>query len=146
MNVTLDDTSPNLNYSSQWRRQPADDDRYFLKTYRASQSKGDTMSLAFTGKPRDRDIAHDLYRLLSRTNSKQSTGSAVYIYGSLGPNHGNYSVQFDNAVQFFPGFSNNFTYQSLLFSRSFGLGTHSVVLTNQQNFWLDVDFVVVTIA
>jgi hypothetical protein len=84
--------------------------------------------------------------LLIHLNSKQCTGSAVYIFGSRGPNHGNYSVQFDDFVQFFPGFSNDFQYQSPLFSRTFASGTHNIVLTNQENFWLDVDFVVIAIA
>ena len=141
MNITLDDTSPSLNYSSQWRRQPAADDHYFLDTYRASQSKGDTMTLTFDGE--HREIVQDRYSLL---NMKHFPGSAIYIYGSRGPNHGNYSVQLDDSVQFFPGFTNDVKYQSLLFSRTFSSGAHTIVLTNQENLWLDVDFVAITIA
>jgi len=84
--------------------------------------------------------------LLIRIDVKHFPGSAVYIFGSRGPNHGNYSVQFDDFVQFFPGFSNDAKYQSLLFSRTFAPGPHSIVLTNQENFWLDVDFVAITVA
>ena len=144
MNITLDDTSPSLNYSSQWRRQPTADDHYFLDTYRASQSKGDTVTLTFDGE--HREIVYALYRLRIRVDLKHFPGSGIYIYGSRGPNHGNYSVQFDDAVQFFPGFSNDVKYQSLLFSRTFTSGPHNIVLTNQENFWLDIDFVAITIA
>jgi len=144
MNITLDDSAPSLNYSSKWRRQPSADDNYFLKTYRASQSKGDTMTLTFDGENHARARARRCS--LIHINVRHFPGSAIYVYGSRGPNHGNYSVQFDDAVQFFPGFSNDVKYQSLLFSRTFTSGPHSIVLTNQENFWLDVDFVAITVA
>jgi hypothetical protein len=66
----------------------------------------------------------------------------------LGPNHGNYSVTFDNAIKFSPGFSTQTLYRQLLFSYSFGttFDTHTVVLRNEEDFWLDLDFMVLTIS
>src|SRR5258706_12639944 len=112
MNITLDDTSPSLNYSPQWRRQPVADDHYFLDTYRASQTKGDTVTLTFDGERESERslVASDRCRSLADSYS-HFPGSAIYIYGSRGPNHSNYSCQFDDFVQYFPGFSNDVKYQ-----------------------------------
>ncbi|KIM21565.1 hypothetical protein M408DRAFT_29470, partial [Serendipita vermifera MAFF 305830] len=65
------------------------------------------------------------------------------------PNHGNYSVTYDSAIKFFAGFSAQTQYQQLLFSRTFGTNyseTHTVILKNEEDYWLDLDFAVLSIA
>lgn len=128
MDITIDDTSPDFVWGAGdvWRAQAPNqgsiNSNYFLSTYHAAQTKGANVSITFVG-------------------------SACQIYGSTGPNHGNYSVTFDNAVKFSPGFSAQSQYRQLLFSHSFGntFDTHTVVLRNEEDFWLDLDFMVLTI-
>ncbi|PVG01224.1 hypothetical protein CPB86DRAFT_120641 [Serendipita vermifera] len=129
MNITVDDTSPNFVWSGGdvWRgqapNQAALNDKYFLRTYHAAQTKGANVSITFVG-------------------------STIQIYGSKGPNHGNYSVTFDSAIRFMPGFAEEFAYQQLLFSHSFGttFETHTVILQNEEDLWMDLDFMVLTIS
>jgi hypothetical protein len=47
-----------------------------------------------------------------------------------------------------PGFAAQTSYQQLLFSHSFGttFDTHTVILQNEEDFWLDLDFMVLTIS
>ncbi|KIM22356.1 hypothetical protein M408DRAFT_291466 [Serendipita vermifera MAFF 305830] len=131
MNFSIDDTSPNFVWSSgadDWKgqapNQVAINSNYFLSTYHATQSKGSNVAITFVG-------------------------AAIQLYGSKGPNHGNYSVTYDSAIKFFAGFSAQTQYQQLLFSRTFGTNyseTHTVILKNEEDYWLDLDFAVLSIA
>ncbi|CAG7850900.1 SubName: Full=Uncharacterized protein {ECO:0000313/EMBL:CCA68253.1} [Serendipita indica DSM 11827] len=127
MNLTADDTSPNFSWSGEWRRQATNqvsiNDNFFLKTYHAAQTKGAKVSITFVG-------------------------SAFQIYGSTGPNHGKYSVTYDGTIKYTTGFAEQARYQQLLFSNIFGTEAerHTVVLQNEEDFWLDLDFMVLTLA
>ncbi|KAI0927743.1 hypothetical protein AcW1_005182 [Taiwanofungus camphoratus] len=133
MNFSLDDSSsPPLSYSGNWAIQsPSDPDlsRFFQGTYHVAQANGATMNLTFQG-------------------------SAIAIYGSKGPGHGNYSVQFDDAIAFFSAYADQTQFQQPLFqhtsSNPSAPAEHFVSFEARfdaaaaQNPWLDVDFVTFT--
>ncbi|KAG8816079.1 hypothetical protein FRC17_000471 [Serendipita sp. 399] len=129
MNITVDDTSPNFIWGSGdvWRVQPPNqvtqNSNFFLNTYHAAQAKNARVSITFVG-------------------------SAFYLYGSTGANHGRYSVTYDGTIKYSSGFSPQTQYRQLLFSNVFGTTaeTHTVVIQNEEDFWFDLDFMVLTIA
>ena len=65
-NITLDDTSPTIVYSSNWAAQFSSNSssisQFFGGTYHSAQANGATANLTFNG-------------------------SAIYIYGTKGPEH-----------------------------------------------------------
>lgn len=72
----------------------------------------------------------------------QFHGSAISIYGAGSANHGNYHVQLDNTT--FPsvnGATTSATFNRTLFSSKITPGFHTVTLTNDQDTYLDVDYV-----
>ncbi|KAK7679656.1 hypothetical protein QCA50_017368 [Cerrena zonata] len=128
MNFTIDDTSPQLIYSTGgWGVQsPSDAQKaqFFQGTYHAAQADGASMNMTLSG-------------------------SAVYLYGSRGPDHGNYSVQFDGSIAFFSAYADKTQYQQLLFSHTFDPSSkspHFISLTAHlsgagvRGDWLDFDF------
>ncbi|KAG8750435.1 hypothetical protein FRC14_000499 [Serendipita sp. 396] len=129
MNITVDDTSPNFIWGSGdvWRAQPPNqvtqNSNFFLNTYHAAQAKNANVTITFVG-------------------------SAFYIYGSTGANHGKYSVNYDGTIKYTSGFSTQTQYRQLLFSNVFGTTaeTHTVVIKNEEDFWFDLDFMVLTIS
>ncbi|EPS94715.1 hypothetical protein FOMPIDRAFT_1026112 [Fomitopsis schrenkii] len=130
MNFTLDDDASQIVYSSGWGIQSPDNsalDEYFERTYHAAEQNGVSVNLTFTG-------------------------SAVAIYGSTGPGHADYTVQFDDTV--LPNqsaWASTTQFQQLLFQRDFSssnvAATHflslKVVFTDRGD-WLDVDFLTFT--
>ncbi|EJD06137.1 uncharacterized protein FOMMEDRAFT_18330 [Fomitiporia mediterranea MF3/22] len=84
-----------------------------------------------------------------RTDGRRDTGSAIYLYGSKGPGHANYSIQFDNFIIFFSASDSQTEYQQPLFGHTFNTsGTHFVSFTAHHdgaNQWLDLDFITITV-
>ncbi|KAI5119583.1 hypothetical protein M0805_006468 [Coniferiporia weirii] len=126
-NLTIDDTSLDIIYSDDWATQSDDDpdvDHFFQSTYHSAQANGSSANLTFTG-------------------------SAIYIYGTKGPEHANYSVQFDNFIIFYSAMAEETQYQEPLFAYSFnGSGDHFVSLTSHAvsgGQWLDLDYITITI-
>ncbi|KAL4245396.1 hypothetical protein ABKN59_010330 [Abortiporus biennis] len=136
MNFTLDDTSAKLTYSPGWGIQTSTDpnlSQFFEGTYHVAQVDGANVNMSISG-------------------------SDVYIFGSKGPGHGNFSVQFDNAVIFLSAYSTQTQYQQLLFHHSFdpsaSSSPHFVSLRAQLTssgggggaggMWFDFDFVTFT--
>ncbi|KAF8519818.1 hypothetical protein JB92DRAFT_3112075 [Gautieria morchelliformis] len=123
-NFTIDDTDATLVYGPGWGVASSNDSalgHYFENTYHATRTSGANVSLTFAG-------------------------VAVYIYGSQGPDHGNFSVRFDSFVQPLSAHADTLSYRQLLFSTQLPSGNHSITLTNTDNSqsWLDVDFVTIT--
>ncbi|KAL5533413.1 hypothetical protein ACEPAF_5189 [Sanghuangporus sanghuang] len=128
-NLTIDDSSTDINYSSNWAVQSSTDDpntdRFFQSTYHSAQGDGASANLTFSG-------------------------TAIYLYGTKGPGHANYSVQFDNFIIFYSANQSETEYQQLLFGQTFNTsGTHFVSLTSRHasstDNWLDLDYITITV-
>ncbi|EJD40093.1 hypothetical protein AURDEDRAFT_187152 [Auricularia subglabra TFB-10046 SS5] len=125
MNVSFDDTSAYITFSPEWRVQPPDDPTRassWQSTYHASQSAGASAKLTFNG-------------------------AGIYLYGSKGPGHANYSVNIDDRVFYLPAYSPTQMFQQLLFGMDLRQGAYTLVLTNESKdpeAWLDIDFFMVT--
>ncbi|KZT03361.1 uncharacterized protein LAESUDRAFT_365987 [Laetiporus sulphureus 93-53] len=130
MNFTLDDDSPDLIYSaSGWGIQSAsnpDLESYFQRTYHVAEADGATVNFTFTG-------------------------SALAIYGSTGPGHADFDVQFDDDVIELSAFAAETQFQQLLFQRFFSspanASSHFISLKAKYTSvgtWLDVDFLTFT--
>jgi len=130
MNFTLDDDSSQIVYSAGWGVQSADNsdlDQYFARTYHVAEQDGASVNVTFIG-------------------------SAIAIYGSTGPDHADYTVQFDDDV--LPNqsaFASKTQFQQLLFQYDFSTGNvagiHFVSLQaifTSRGDWLDVDFLTFT--
>ncbi|KAI0628928.1 hypothetical protein C8Q77DRAFT_1067482 [Trametes polyzona] len=129
-NFTLDDTDPTLTYSANgWATQlPTDPDldEFFDRTYHAAQTDGASMTFTFRG-----------------------VGFAVY--GTKGPGHGKYRVQFDSTVVTLDASAPETAFRQELFAHTFtpanASATHFVNLTavlsgdGVQGRWLDVDYI-----
>ncbi|TYJ57093.1 hypothetical protein B9479_002194 [Cryptococcus floricola] len=142
MNITLDDTSPQLVFSSRndsnltWIQDHTADSLtylYFKKTFMGTRTDGDYMFLAFNG-------------------------TAITIYGAKRSNHGNYSTKLDGqATVYHTGYSATPQFQVPIFQAS-SLSPdmeHQLLLqnwpsytnasgTNNTEWWLDVDYAVIT--
>ncbi|EMD34234.1 hypothetical protein CERSUDRAFT_97493 [Gelatoporia subvermispora B] len=132
MNFTLDDTSPDLAYSPGWAVQSPTDpslSRFFQGTYHTPQIDGATVNFTFTG-------------------------NAVALYGTTGPTHANFSVQFDSSIINLSAYTPQQQYQQVLFQRTFGPSSqtsqHFIQLTavldgqGVLGRWLDLDYVLFT--
>ncbi|KAL5528949.1 hypothetical protein ACEPAG_4923 [Sanghuangporus baumii] len=128
-NLTIDDSSTDIIYSSNWAVQSSIDDpntdRFFQSTYHSAQGDGASANLTFNG-------------------------TAIYLYGTKGPGHANYSVQFDNFIIFYSASQSETEYQQLLFGQTFNTsGTHFVSLTSRHasstDNWLDLDYITITL-
>ncbi|KAH9857401.1 hypothetical protein C2E23DRAFT_927322 [Lenzites betulinus] len=127
-NFTLDDTDPSLSYSSNgWAVQsPTDPDltEFFDETYHAAQADGATMSFTFQG-------------------------TAFALYGSKGPGHGKFQVQFDSTVVNLDASASQTAFRQQLFAHTFSppASTHLVKVTavlsgdGLQGRWMDVDYI-----
>ncbi|KAF4616453.1 hypothetical protein D9613_008415 [Agrocybe pediades] len=121
-NMTVEDTSPILRYSANWR--PADSasdsflDQYSLMSAMVAQQAGETMEFTYFG-----------------TN--------VFVFGAKRPNHGSYEGQFDGgSVDTVNGMSGANQFQTLLFEGgNHTLGTHTVTMRNANAQFFDIDFV-----
>ncbi|KAH8117653.1 hypothetical protein DFH11DRAFT_1038295 [Phellopilus nigrolimitatus] len=126
-NLTIDDTSVDIIYSQNWAVQSAQDpntDQFFQSTYHSAQADGASANITFTG-------------------------SSIYLFGSKGPGHANYSVQFDNLVIYYSGIAETTEYQAPLFGYTFtNYGTHFVSLTSHftpNGEWLDLDYLTISV-
>ncbi|ODO05388.1 hypothetical protein L198_02081 [Cryptococcus wingfieldii CBS 7118] len=139
MNITLDDTSPQFRYFSSgntWVQNHAADpavDRYYKKTFMGTHTDGDYVSLTFNG-------------------------TAITIYGAKRTNHGAYSTQLDGGSTTLQiGYLADVKFQVPIFSAK-SLSSddeHTIILknlpsqtsvsgTNNTEWWLDIDFAVIT--
>ncbi|KAG9083510.1 hypothetical protein FS749_005972 [Ceratobasidium sp. UAMH 11750] len=136
-NVTIDDISPLITYTGQWRD--------------AFNFSGDPFTSRYAG-----NSFHS-----SRTTGSQASfrfnGTSVYIFGAKRGNHGRYSVKLDNEQpQEFDGYApiqpdgTDGIYQVPLYARA-GLtdGLHNITLTNDGETksaqpFVDIDFVIWT--
>ncbi|KZT18544.1 hypothetical protein NEOLEDRAFT_1143261 [Neolentinus lepideus HHB14362 ss-1] len=133
MNYSIDDTNPDISYSSApgWSVQsPSDSDLHsFLGgTYHAADSDGASFNITFGG-------------------------SAVYIYGSKGPGHADYDIVYDDTLlQGNSAYAATTAFQQPLFAHVFDTNTSSgsshfvslIVRYNSTNQWLDVDYITMT--
>ncbi|TCD64707.1 hypothetical protein EIP91_003750 [Steccherinum ochraceum] len=132
MNFTLDDTSSELVYSTnQWSTQPtsgSDSSQFFQETYHVAVEDGAKLNMSISG-------------------------SAFALYGSKGPGHGNFSVQYDDAIIYLSAYSEQSSFQQVLYSQSFDAkhpSPHFVSLTAILNgdgihgSWLDFDYITVS--
>jgi len=124
MNVSFDDTDPFLQYSPDWRVQNPSDPNlplYWQSTYHACQVPGCTFSLTFQG-------------------------AGVYVYGSNGPNHGNFSINVADRFILGSAFSTNPRYQQLLYGTPLKDAQYTVIFNNTSTepAWLDIDFFFLT--
>ncbi|KAH9885079.1 hypothetical protein C8Q73DRAFT_660246 [Cubamyces lactineus] len=132
MNFTLDDSDPSLSFStSDWAIQNSSDpylDRFFDNTYHVAQRDGATISFQFQG-------------------------SGFAIYGSTGPGHAKFSVQYDNVVaNNLDASASQTRFRQQLFAHTFGSESqpHTVKLTavltgvGLAGEWLDVDYITLT--
>ncbi|KIM32155.1 hypothetical protein M408DRAFT_326814 [Serendipita vermifera MAFF 305830] len=128
INTTIDDVSPLITYApaSRWSAGTRNDVKwteYYLNTYTMCSRAGDNATFTFTG-------------------------TGVWLYGALRDNHGLYNVTLDGATVTRDGIgAGEGLYQQVLFGASdLSPGTHTVVLTNNQNSTrlanLDLDFII----
>ncbi|KAF4621261.1 hypothetical protein D9613_000222 [Agrocybe pediades] len=119
--ITLDDTSPMIRYSSDWR--PGSSvrdilaDRYSEKTFTMCQVDGDSFQLEFFG-------------------------TVVGVFGAHRPNHGAYQALLDGI----PATTNNGSsgtdaFMQSLYNGFATLGVHNLTFTNQESRFLDVDYI-----
>lgn len=122
-NTTLEDYSPWITYSTDWRPGTSDSDSladlYSDSSFTLTQTDGATASFSFNG-------------------------SAVTIFGSKRGNHGFYQVTIDGNT--FPPASGQAAdpgqFQVPLFSSPvLDQGLHSVTFTNQGSTFVDIDFI-----
>ncbi|KAF9526515.1 hypothetical protein CPB83DRAFT_857656 [Crepidotus variabilis] len=118
----VEDTSPLLQYSPEWSAGHSENDpladKYTQSTFTLTNVKGASVSFQFYG-------------------------SSVSIFGAVRSNHGKYHVQLDNTT--FPSVSGAATterFNYTLFSSKLDQGLHNVTLMNDENAFLDVDYVV----
>lgn len=129
MNYTLDDDSTLLVFSNGWGVQNSQNpylDQYFLQTYHVAQTDGASLNLTFPG-----------------------SYPYVAIYGSKGPGHADYSVQFDDTVIDLSANTEQTQFRQILFQRALPNITtdHFVRLVanfgQSESAWLDIDYVVI---
>ncbi|KAF4620438.1 hypothetical protein D9613_000214 [Agrocybe pediades] len=121
-NITLEDTSPMIRYSSGWTAGSSINDpladQYSEKTFTLTQKQGESMQFNFYG-------------------------TGVTIFGAVRPNHGLYQAELDSG----PVFTGNGSVNPPLFNQVLYTGGNatldfrSVTLTNQQNAFIDVDYI-----
>ncbi|EIM82243.1 uncharacterized protein STEHIDRAFT_171229 [Stereum hirsutum FP-91666 SS1] len=127
MNFTFDDSEADLLYSSDWETQPSTDPNlssFFQSTYHAATSDGAIVNFTFFG-------------------------SAIFVVGSKGPDHGRFTVQCDDVVA--PNIDAGATttlFQQLLFDYTFPSdGQHFISITAHLadgRDWLDLDYITFT--
>ncbi|KAI0060911.1 hypothetical protein BV25DRAFT_915422 [Artomyces pyxidatus] len=123
MNYTLDDASAYIFYSPNWEVQGNDPDvaSFFQSTYHAALADGASLNFTFLG-------------------------SAIYMYGSRGPQHAQYSVNCDGVVANMTANTSQMGFQQLLYSRDSlnDSAPHTVsivVRTAKEKNWFDLDYV-----
>ncbi|RPD71377.1 hypothetical protein L226DRAFT_208400 [Lentinus tigrinus ALCF2SS1-7] len=132
MNFTVDDADPSFSYSNGWAVQSdsdADRDEFFQSTYHVATADGASMSFQFQG-------------------------SAFTLYGSKGPGHAKYQLQFDSTVVTLDASADETAFRQELFSHAFSSNgssaVHLVKMTailsgdGVKGKWLDVDYITFT--
>ncbi|TDL17151.1 hypothetical protein BD410DRAFT_831667 [Rickenella mellea] len=128
VNITIDDVNPLIAYGpvDSWMEEGPGKDKesplYFDHTRTSTRIPGATASFSFYG-------------------------SAVWLFGVKGDDHGDYNVTLDGATSSFNGSHGNNTYQVSIFTATgLALGNHSVILTsaqtNQSAPWVELDYIV----
>ncbi|KAI0342651.1 hypothetical protein BDW22DRAFT_131485 [Trametopsis cervina] len=128
-NLTIDDTSPLIQYNGSWGDSSHDDDlwsAYINGTFHATDVLGASATLTFNG-------------------------SAVYLYGAYRPNHDQYWATLDGVTTIANGNPNSSTnlFNHLMFSASnLGPQQHQLILQNKYQTtgpsWVDVDYILMT--
>ncbi|PIL33358.1 hypothetical protein GSI_04809 [Ganoderma sinense ZZ0214-1] len=129
MNFTVDDSDPSISYSANgWAVQSQNDPdvgQFFQKTYHVATQDQATMVFQFSG-------------------------TAFTLYGSKGPSHATFDVQYDgNKLDGVGASASTTAFRQALFSYSFG-GTAAQHLVNVtahlegQNRWFDLDYITFT--
>lgn len=144
-NITIEDTSPIILYSSGWRAGHSSDDPhanlYELHPYLCFRAP------IYTRLAPSNRYSQSSFTVTSDQNAFVSftfNGTGVEIYGAKRQNHGLYQVKLDDTV--YPSSNGSVpdpgTFQVPLFSSgSLAQGLHTVTLKNQQGHFLDIDFV-----
>ncbi|WRT63493.1 uncharacterized protein IL334_000398 [Kwoniella shivajii] len=130
-NITLDDTSPWIDYTGGWDTIHQGDPlvaRYSNSTFHASNATGDVAVFNWTG-------------------------GAIWLFGAYRLNHGFYSVSLDGAEkQYTNGLSSKDVFHQVLYtSGDITNGSHNIILTNEQGYqntdptlgWMDLDYIIV---
>ncbi|KAF8971163.1 hypothetical protein BDZ97DRAFT_1651486 [Flammula alnicola] len=122
----VEDTSPMLVYSENWRAGTSETDssldQYTQSSFILTQTVGATLSFKFYG-------------------------TSIQIAGAKRSNHGNYQIQLDGgSVSTFNGESDTAVFNQTLYSSSVTLGSHQLTVTNAggsstANSFLDLDYV-----
>ncbi|KAI1787741.1 hypothetical protein LXA43DRAFT_1064157 [Ganoderma leucocontextum] len=130
MNFTVDDSDPSISYSPNgWALQSQNDpdlDQFFQQTYHVATQDGATMSFQFSG-------------------------SAFTLYGSKGPSHAAFQLQFDGTIVNLDASAQTTAFRQELFTHSFSpngtAAQHLVKVTavlEGKNKWLDLDYITFT--
>ncbi|KAF9547703.1 hypothetical protein CPC08DRAFT_625535 [Agrocybe pediades] len=120
-NITLEDTTPMIRYSSNWQvGSSAVDplaDEYSEKSFTVTSKQGESLRLQFYG-------------------------TGVTIFGARRGNHGIYSAQLDGGPVFrATGTSTSGDLMQVLYTGNATLGMHTVTVTNDQDEFFDLDYV-----
>ncbi|KDR75000.1 hypothetical protein GALMADRAFT_226648 [Galerina marginata CBS 339.88] len=119
--IVLEDTSPMLVYSANWRAVSSESDaaadQHSQSSATSTQTKGSSMSFSFYG-------------------------SSVQLVGSRAHNHGPYAVQVNgNPSAPFNGQSDTPQFDQVTFNTTLATGVHNLTLTNGDNTIFDIDHV-----
>ncbi|KAF9462271.1 hypothetical protein BDZ94DRAFT_1166100 [Collybia nuda] len=120
--TTIEDNSPLITYSSEWKTGSSADGSaslYSGSSFTYTNTSGASATFIFNG-------------------------TSVEIFGSKRGNHGLYQVKIDDT--YYPPISGNATepgefQKSLFFANDLSLGLHHLTLTNQENAFVDLDFI-----
>ncbi|KAF4621287.1 hypothetical protein D9613_000208 [Agrocybe pediades] len=119
-NLTLEDTSPMIRYSANWRAGTSDDpslDEYSEKTFMLTQKQGESLDFTYYG-------------------------TAVAIFGAFRYNHGKYQAQLNGGQVFSgTGLADPAAFGQVLYTTNATLGLHSLTVVNVEDASLDVDYV-----
>ncbi|KAF9462287.1 hypothetical protein BDZ94DRAFT_1309760 [Collybia nuda] len=126
LTVTIEDNSPIISYSTGWRAGHSSDDKlanmYSQSSFTVTNVAGASASFSFNG-------------------------TMIEIYGAKRGNHGLFQVKLDDVL--YPPRTGSApdpgVFQEPIFSvDDLALGLHTVTLTNQEDKFLDIDFVSIT--
>ncbi|KZT57550.1 hypothetical protein CALCODRAFT_508749 [Calocera cornea HHB12733] len=126
VNITLDDTSPFITYSDGWGIQSSQDpdlDYYLQETYHGTETVGSNATIVFSG-------------------------SGVYLYGSMGPDHGNFEISVNGARQTFSGYATTPQFQQCIFSSMLDATYNEIILINiggSSGNYMDLDYIITTV-
>ncbi|KJA19814.1 hypothetical protein HYPSUDRAFT_143241 [Hypholoma sublateritium FD-334 SS-4] len=121
----FEDTSPILTYSSNWGAGTSETDpladQYSASSFTLTQTQGSTMNLAFNG-------------------------TGVSLIGAMRGNHGLYAVNIDGtqSASMNGSSSSNLFNQTLFENNSLQMGAHTLILSNLQGTFVDIDYVTIT--